>query len=283
MTRILFAGLALAITAIPAFAIRAMAPETPAVRAVLNPIVVIGKITAIEADPVQAAPVPGSKETVPFKLAVLKIETALSGAGGETHLKIGFREPPTGGPRRIRPPGGFGFAPKVGLEGVFFLTPHPSGGFVVIPPMSPPLEITGPKYKEELAAVKKALTVVEKPTAALAAKNQPDRYFAAAVLLSKYGTAPANATKVEREPVSADESKLLIAALLETDWTKPQPFGVPAPSILFWKLQLGPEDGWNPAPVKGGTNVAIHFKTELQKWYAAHGEKYQVKKYVEKK
>jgi hypothetical protein len=262
-----------------------MAPSAPAIRAVQQPIVVVGKVTTIEADPVEVEPFPGAKNKVPFRIAVLKIETALSGAAGETHLKIGFQEPAAGGgaPRPIRPPGGFGFTPKVGTEGVFFLAPHPSGAFVMVPPTAPPLETTGEKYKEELAQVKKALAVVEKPAEALAAKDQPDRYFATAVLLSKYGTAPPNAAKVDREPVSAEETKSLISALLEPDWSKPQPAGVPAPATLMWQLQLGPDDGWSPEPIKGQKDVAAFYKEQLQKWYAANGEKFRVKKYVEKK
>jgi hypothetical protein len=284
MRHLFLVALAVSLSAAPAFAIAVRAPSAPAIRAVQQPIVVVGKITTIEADPVEVEPFPGAKNKVPFKIAVLKIETALSGAAGETHLKIGFQEPAAGGgPRPIRPPGGFGYTPKVGTEGVFFLAPHPSGGFVMVPVTAPPLEFTGEKYKEELAQVKKALAVVENPTEALAAKDQPDRYFAAAVLLSKYGTAPPNAAKVDREPVSAEETKKLMDALLEPDWSKPQPAGVPAPATLMWQLQLGPDDGWKPEPIRGQKDVAAFYKEQLQKWYSAHGEKFRVKKSIEKK
>src|SRR5262245_6469787 len=194
-----------ALAASPVFALRAMAPMAPAIRAVQSPIVVIGKVTAIEADPVEVEPFPGAKTKVAYKIAVIKIETALAGAAGETHLKVGFQEPTAGGP--VRRPGGFGYVPKVGAEGLFFLTPHPSGAFVMVPPVGPPVETTAEKYKDELARVKKALAVVEKPVEALDAKDQADRYFAAAVLLNRYMSPPANAAKVEREPVSAEETK----------------------------------------------------------------------------
>ncbi len=271
MSRYFLAGLSFAVALSPVSAVQVMAP---AMRAVKNPIVVIGKITAIEADPVEAEPFPGAKSKVPFKIALLKVESALSGAAGETHLKIGFQEGLTGG---------LGYTPKVGAEGAFFLTPHPSGGFVVVPPTTPPLEVSHEKYKEELAQVKKALAVIEKPADALAAKGQADRYFAAAILLCKYGTAPANAAKVDREPVSAGETKKLIGALLEADWAKTPPVGLPAPATLMWQLQLGPDDGWAPEPFKGPGEVTAHFKAQLKKWYAANGEKFRVKKYVEKK
>jgi hypothetical protein len=101
--------------------------------------------------------------------------------------------------------------------------------------------------------------------------------------LSKYNTTPANVAKVDREPVSADETKKLMAALLEADWSKSPAAGIPAPATLMWQLQLGPDDGWNPEPIQGQKDVAAFYKTQLTKWYAAHGEKFRVKKYVEKK
>jgi hypothetical protein len=273
MCRRLFAALAVSFATFPAFGREDVTPSAPAIRAVQHPIVVVGKITAIEADPVSVEPFPGAKARVPFKLAVLKVETALSGAAGETHLKIGFREAA----------GGIGYTPKVGADGVFFLTPHPSGGFVVVPPAAPPLVRNGETYNDELARVKKALAVAEKPTEALTAKDAADRYFAAAVLLSKFNTPPPNAAKVDREPVSAGETKKLMAVLLEQDWTKPPPAGLPAPATLMWQLQLGPDDGWAPDPIQGQTDVAVYYKEQLTKWYAAHAEKFRVKKSVEKK
>jgi hypothetical protein len=280
MRRYLLAASAAVLVAAPAFSLRMIAPSTPAIRAVQQPIVVIGKITAIEEKPVEVEPFPGAKTKVPFKLAVLQIETALVGAAGETHLKIGYQEPVAGVPRR---PGGIGFTPTVGLGGVFFLSPHPAGGFVVVPPVAPPLDAKGEKYKDDLAQVKKGLAVAEKPSDALSAKDATDRYFAASILLSKYNTTPANVAKVDREPVSADETKKLMAALLEADWSKPPAVGTPAPATLMWQLQLGPDDGWNPEPIQGQKDVAAFYKAQLTKWYAAHGEKFRVKKYVEKK
>ena len=75
MRHLFLTAIALCLCAAPAFALRVMAPSAPAIRAVQQPVVVVGKVTAIEENPVEVEPFPGAKNKVPFKLAVLKIET----------------------------------------------------------------------------------------------------------------------------------------------------------------------------------------------------------------
>lgn len=269
MRRTALAFLALSALSAPAGA----AGLHPAFRAAQSPIVVVGKVTSIEPAPVDVEPFVGAKTRVPFKSAVLSVESVLSGPDGETHRKVGF-------PVQSKVPG---LAPAVGDRGCFFLAPHATGQFLVIPANAPPLVADSRTYRDDLATVKKALSVLAKPDDALSATEPADRYFAAAVLLNRYGTPPPNAAKVEREPIPSGESRKVLSVLAEIDWTKPPPADLPGPLTLLGQLQPGPDDGWNPPPFSGPGDSAGYFQTQFRKWHATAGESYRVKKYVEKK
>ena len=70
-----------------------IAMRPPAQRAISSEAVVIGKVTAIEKDPIDATPFPGAPNKLAFKIAVVRVETSLAGANNVTHIKIGFIPP----------------------------------------------------------------------------------------------------------------------------------------------------------------------------------------------
>ena len=121
-------------------------------RAVTADAVVVGKVTAIEKDTVDAVPHPNVKEKVAYKVAVVKIESNLGGATNLTHIKIGFIPRPKvrpGGPVPVPPVGRPAIQPvrpirtgmqapelKVGSEMLFFLVKHPTAEFYVMPGMT---------------------------------------------------------------------------------------------------------------------------------------------------
>jgi hypothetical protein len=277
-----------------------IAQKSPTQRALSAEVVVVGKVTAVEKDAVEAAPFPGSPQKVPYKVAVVKVETALAGAGNVTHIKVGFVPPPPapapevapapGGGLRARPPIRRGFALpelKEGQEFLFFLTKHPDAGFYVMPPMSPPVDAKGDEGKKEVAAVKKVLAVVADPAAALKADTAAARYLAAATLVTKYRSFPEQGGAVEQVAIGADESKLILQALAEGDWTK---FDRAAPNGMqaFYSLGLTDKDGWvapKPVPAKPGQSP-VNFnqvtKDAFVKWLAGPGKDYQIKRVVAK-
>src|SRR5262245_6716279 len=85
-------SLCLSPAALPAHGL--MAPPPPISQRVAQaPVVVVGKVTAIEDKTVSATPYPGVKEKSEYHVAVVKIEDALVGAKGLTHIKVGFLVP----------------------------------------------------------------------------------------------------------------------------------------------------------------------------------------------
>src|SRR5262245_13296778 len=80
MSRFLIASLVVIVVAIPASADRMAPIARPVERALRTPVVVVGKVTAIEKDPVDATLYPGAQQKVSFKIAVVKVETNLAGA-----------------------------------------------------------------------------------------------------------------------------------------------------------------------------------------------------------
>jgi hypothetical protein len=181
-----------------------IAIKSPAQRALTAGTVVVGTVTAIEKETVEAAPFPGVPNKLRYKIAVVKIETALAGAANVTHIKVGFITPPPpmnpqpGGAGAVRPPIRRGpMLPelKEGQEYVFFLSKHRDANFFVMSNMSPPLDAKAEETKTDLEAIKKVLAVVADPMKSLKAEKADDRAFAAAVLAARYRAYPDQGAK----------------------------------------------------------------------------------------
>lgn len=274
-----------------------IAMKTPAQRALTADVVVVGKVTAVEKEPVEAKPFPNSPQKLQYRVAVVQVESRLAGADNLTHLKVGFIPPPPPQPQPVPQPGirplpirrPF-MAPelKPGDQFLLFLNKHQDAGFYMIPGMSPPIPMKGENAKNEIEGIKKVLQVVADPEKALKAEKAEDRYFAAATLITKYRSYPEYAAGgVDQEPIDAGESKLILKALAEGDWTK---FDRDAPSGMqaFNTLGLSPKDGFvrpRPVPVKPG-QPAVNFNKLTQqafvKWLDGPGKDYRIKKIVPK-
>ena len=288
MKRLLLAALAVAAVAPVASAKRA-APPNPVQRALAADVVVVGKVTAVEKEAVELPPFPGSPDNVAHRVAVVKVETGLAGADNLTHVKVAFLPPPAGADGalgRRRPFGPVSLA--VGQEGLFFLTKHPTGGFYTVAPMAPPVDAAADDFKAQTAVVVKALAAVADPAKALKADKADDRAFAAAVIVMKYRTAPADGGEAAVEPLPADESNRLLRALAEGEWTN-YAAGAPAAVNAFYLLGLTPENGWAPpkpvAPQPGrpAANYNAALQTAFVAWLDGPGKDYRVGKFVAKK
>jgi len=281
MVRYFAPAIAIALLAGPAFALRVAGPLTPLQRTFQADAVVVGKVTAIEDDLVEAPAEKGSEQKLAYKIAVVKVDSALVGAAGLTHVKIGFVPEAVGGGKPVRP--GLRRGAVITLaerhEGCFFLRKHPTAAFYILSPMAPPLDATADNYAKQLDMVKKALAAVEAPAKSLQAEKADDRYFAAASLIAKYRTFPANAAEIEQVPVSQELSSLLLKALTERDWTKFEE-GLPQPVQVMYSLGLNDNDGFKPAPFNGKGDYNAVMKAEFEKWLAGPGAKYAVKQIV---
>jgi hypothetical protein len=276
-------------------------------RAVSADMVVVGKVTAIEKDTVDAVPHPSVKEKVAYKIAVVKISDNLAGANNLTHVKIGFIPapkvqpgvpvPPPGQPmilpvQPIRPgrPGLQVPELKEGAEMLFFLIKHPTAEFYIMPGMSPPVDVKEEAGKKEVEAVKKITAVLADPMKGLKSDKAEVRAETAAVMVMKYRSYPEFGGEVDQVPIDADQSKLILKALAEADWkqVRPGPAGMNA-MTAFYQLGLTDKDGWTPPkfvrpqPGQPPVDFAAVQKEAFTKWLAGPGKDYKIKKIVAKK
>jgi hypothetical protein len=290
------AAVAVAMLAVPAPALM-IAMKPAAQRAITAETIVVGKVTAIEKEVVEAAPFKNAPNKVAYKVAVVKVETALAGANNVTHIKIGFIPPPMNADPA---PGGPGPRPaiarrpnlmpelKEGQEFVFFLSKHPTANFLVMPMMSPPLDVKNEETKKDLENIKKTLAVFADPVKALKSEKADERGFAAAVMIAKHRSHPDDGGEPDQTPIKAEESKLILKALAEADWTK---FDRAAPNGMqsFYQLQLTDKDGWvmpkpvRPQPGQPAVNFNEVVKEAYVKWLDGAGKDYVIKKVVLKK
>jgi hypothetical protein len=291
------AAAAVTLLAVPAPALM-IAMKPAAQRALTAEMVVVGKVTSIEKDVIEAAPFVNAPNKVAYKIAVVKIESTLAGKNNDTHIKVGFIPPlPPAAPNPDAPPGGIRIAPrrpnlapelKEGQEFVFFLSKHPSANFYIMPAMSPPLDVKAEETKKELESIKKTLAVIADPMNALKSEKAEERIFAAATMLGKHRSYPDQGGEIDQVAISADESKLILKALAESDWTKIDR-GSPNGMQSFYQLQLTDKDGWvapkpvRPQPGQPAVNFNEVVKEAFVKWLDGPGKDYVIKKIVPKK
>ena len=278
MFRVLFVAAAVLAAAAPAHADRMPPIASPVERALRVPVVIVGKVTAVEKEPTDAALYPGATEKVSHRVAVVKVETNLAGADGVTHFRVGFVPP---NPMLRRGPENPVLAE--GQEWLFFLTRSPGGEFQVMPYLTPPVESKAEGYKAQVEGVKKTLASVADPVKALKAAKAEDRHAAAVAIALKYRTPPEGVRDFENVAVPAEESRLLLKALAEGEW-KPDPRGGRLNAVTaFLQLGVGEADGWKtPAPQPGEDFHAL-LHAEFGKWVEGPGKDYKVKKLVPKK
>jgi len=275
-----------------------IAPSPPAQRAIMAETVVVGKVTGFEKDLVQAAPYPGAKEKVGFKIAIIKIETGLIGAEKLKEVKIGFIPPPKVDPNAKQPggirigggPRRFGFDLQEGQELILFLAKHPSGEFYTIPGGTMPVDMkSGDQAKKDLESVKQVAAILADPMKSLKSEKPEARAEAATVIVLKHRAYPMNGGEVDQLAIGADESKLLLKALTEGNWSSMNHRfdAPPGPLQAFQALGLNAKDGWiQPVIVNTpGAPLADYGsiqKDAFMKWLEGPGKEYKIKKMVPK-
>ena len=199
--------------------------------------------------------------------------TACSGTKGLTHVKVGTVKAPEGRP--IIRPGGYA-PPKltVDQEGVFFLQKHPSESFYVLQgAMSVINKANNDNYEKEAARVKECAKLLADPKAALKSKDaddaRPDRQPC-----SSSATTPRTG-QTKREAIDADESKQILTALAEADWTKGNDVNGLSPQWGFGRLGLTDKDGWNAA---GPFTAPNSYQDAAKAWLKGHADTYRVQK-----
>lgn len=177
---------------------------------------------------------------------------------------------------------------------LFFLTKHPNGDFHVMPVMSPPLDVKSEAGKKELEVVKKLTEIMADPMKGLRSDQQAVRAETAAIMVMKHRSYPEFAREVEQVAINAEESKLILQALTEGEWTEnvrpaPGAAGMPSAYMAFLNLGLTEQDGWTQPvvpkvqPGQPPTDFAAIQKKAFGNWLTGPGKEFVIKKFVAKK
>lgn len=278
MLRTPLATLAILALAAPVRADRMAPVSSPVERALRVPVVVVGTVTSVEKESVDAPLYPGATQKVAHKIAVVKVGTALAGADGVTHLKVGF-VPPNLKLRR----GPDNPELKAEQEWLFFLTKNADGGFHAIPYMTPPVPSTAADYKAQVEAVTKTLAAVADPAKAMKSEKAADRFAAAGAIVYKLRAHPDGAAQVETALLTADESRPILKALAEGAWTIERSGEGFGGYRSFAMLGLTDRDGWKAPAAVPGEDFAETTRKAFAAWVDGPGKDYRIKKVVPKK
>jgi hypothetical protein len=263
----------------PARGIVPLAEPSLPQRTALADLVVVGKVTALEPDLVQASPllkVPGGGK-IPYQIAVLVVQTPVLGRRTPDQIRVGYVVLPSASKelevkyRRLAR-----LKLAEGQEGCFFLTKHPEEPFYVAQAAYEFLDKAKTKaYDKKLAEIKHCSELLQDPDAGLRTQNPADRLLTAAMLIFRYRTARYVYTgRPTTEPVNANQSREILKALAEAEWKEEEAPLELSPFSLFMRLDLTSEDGWNPpGSVSGQISAA-------KKWLTESGGTYRIQKYV---
>ncbi|MGE3803738.1 MAG: hypothetical protein AB7K24_03580 [Gemmataceae bacterium] len=248
MPRCLLGSLVLLAGTCPAFAKPVAAPPV-AERLARAELVIHGKVTQIEKTTVKAQPSAFERTPIEYQVAVIKIEEALIGGQGLTHVRVGIHQAVG--------------CPPVGTAACFLLTPHHEQTFYVLDRFTAPMVMGVPDELRRLARL------LNEPLAGLKSKNADDRFLTAALLIARYRAEPG--TRSEKIP--AEESKLILQALRDANWKR---IGTDrmSPQQAFSRLGLSAEDGWQPP------RDFRQYETTARAWLDKHVETYRIQRFV---
>jgi hypothetical protein len=247
-----------------------MAPPPLAERLTTASVVVVGKVTKFEEKAVEASRSPNAPKEL-FRVAVVTIAQDVKGVKGLTSIRVGYVPPVALG--RRRPVVNL----KVDQEAIFFLKKHHDQDFYVAPFYYDVVNKGAPEpFDKDVAFLKECGKILQNPAESLKSKDVEQRFLAAALLVGSYRHA-GEPGKMTRKPIDADESKRILLAIADADWSKPSVRGQLSPQITFGQLGLTPEDGWQPMAFK---NFATEYPAAAKKWLRDNADRYRIQKYV---
>lgn len=230
-------------------------------RMVMADVVVLGTVAGVEEKRVPASGYGNFRgQKLGYKIVRVKVSKTLRGPKGLEDLRLGFLPDPD---------------LKTGHEACFLLTKHPEESFFVpaihplygCPQQSVFIDQASPNAKEQLALVKRCAKLLDDPTAGLKAKDGEDRFLTASMLILRYKRPFGAGPVAKRQPIDAKESKLILEALRDADWTKKYPDTWLPPALVF--NHLGPSS-YN-ASVKGA---------DPRKWLQKNAASYRIERFV---
>jgi hypothetical protein len=263
-----------------------VAPQPVAMRVALAEAVVVGKVTSIEEKTVSAPRFANDTAGGEYQIAVVKVEDAIQGAKGLTHVKVGFlpAQPGVVRPGAMRP-----VTLAKDQEVCLFLTPHFKASFLTVPQYFDAVDKANPNFDKEVAEAKRCAKLLADPKAGLQSKDADDRYTTAAMLLVRHTTPKTlGDPNAKKEPIDAAESKAILQALAEADWANPkQELRLYMnPQAMFNRLALTEKDGWTPPMIEVMGNKLIDAKAlpeAARKWLKDNAGTYRIQRFVEEK
>jgi hypothetical protein len=269
------AGL-LTVGAVSAYALMIALPPAPT-RVATATAAYVGKVTEVSDKAVKAGMFKGDEREM--KIATIRVTETILGKGMR-EVKVGFflPEKPMGG-RPIRPGLGRGFGPQLSkdMDGAFLLHKHPTLKDVyVFADFQGFIQKAGnPGFDGELKAMKETAKLLADPMKGLKSKDAAERMKTAALLVSRY-RAPAPGAESKEEAVPAEQSRLILEVLADSEWSPRGEvrFGEPSAQQAFFQLNLTPADGW-----KQPMNFA-EVPAAAKKWLKENAGKYKMKRFV---
>jgi hypothetical protein len=256
-------------------------PAPIPLRVISADAIVIGKLGKVEEKTVAATGFPGAKAKVDYRVLELKVGEALRGAKKGDVIRFGFlllkadRNGP--GPRT-------GISEDTvyvsGQECLFFLYKHHDESFYISPSDYPSIDKKQESYAKALELTRRCLKLWEDPKASLKAKEAEDRLLAAGMLIRHYRWYRPGKYGPETEPLSAEESRLLLNILADADWPTEVPPGnsLPfemTPGPLFSQLDVTFKDGWTSPD--GGYAVLY---AAAKRWVKDHANTYRIQRFT---
>jgi hypothetical protein len=279
-----FALMAALAVAVPAYAIMP-APQPIPLRVAHADVIVSGKVTKIEDKTISTTSYPGVKDKFDYQIAVVKVSDAILNAKGMKEIRVGFIPPPPpanpgGGRPIVIGPRFRGVTFTEDEEGCLMLTKHHECDFYILADhyYGAIKKANNTNYEKEVEETKKAAKLLADPMASLKSKDADERFQTAAMLIECYRTPKPSATPPNQEPIDAAESKLILEALRDADWTQPKPmpgrFMIMTPINSFSRLQLTKEDKWVQPLNENKIQEAV------QAWLKDNAGTYRIKKFV---
>lgn len=252
-----------------------IAPPAGPVRIVNSDAVFVGRVVEIEPIDVDARRFPGAKDTVKWRIAVVKVNDAIHGLKTEKTVRVGFIPfvaPKPGQP--IVSPGGRSPQLAVGQDGLFMISKHADAKFYQAPNYGYFVSVQDKAFNTEVKTAKKVVAIMADTTAAMKSKDADERLMAVSIAVSKYRTQKPPFPNKE-ELISVEESRLILDVLVKAKWGQFK-FGEANPQQLFFQLGIGAKDGF--APPKQ-IRTPDDMRVAVEAWVRTHGD-YQIKRFV---
>jgi hypothetical protein len=248
----------------------AMLAEAPAVRpcgyGMPSPLsrfleaetVLVGRVIGIEDQNVMTLMFSGAGQPQEFTVAVVDVQEHFKGTAGQTQVRVGFPLPQK---------------PPIGQEICFFLIEHFAEPFYLATNQIHLPLLPDQAVGREIDRYRRWGRLLRDSLAGLTATDAKERLDTATLLIARYRTPPRSipAKDLKPTPIDAKESRLILEALAEADWSKVEPGEF---RWTPWRLfaLLGPKEGWNPQ----GLNQPSDLETAAKRWLKSNAMTFRI-------